>query len=248
MARGVARLDGRLCHVPPRRRHPRGAAGPHRRPALHHDLPARSGRGPEVLHGRDEAGRDRARLAPTLWAGTVGRRGPRATEASPDPGLGLHESRRPGREPGAGRGDREPRWPRPRGYVPRGHTAGASIWDGRDAFGKGRVLPADLVQTEGHPRRARRPLGAVRMKLRGPAGIVNSAAEGIVAVGAILAGIPMVDGIDVGGLENDDTVRIDGDRGTVELAGVRGRSVVSVVLRNRGRILLVRRSAAVGTF
>ena len=82
----------------------------------------------------------------------------------------------------------------------------------------------------------------------GPAGIVNSAAEGIVAVGAILAGIPMVDGIDVGGLENDDTVRIDGDRGTVELAGVRGRSVVSVVLRNRGRILLVRRSAAVGTF
>src|SRR5205814_1068614 len=32
----------------------------------------------------------------------------------------------------------------------------------------------------------------------GPAGIVNSAAEGIVAVGAILAGIPMVDHIDVG--------------------------------------------------
>src|SRR5439155_248597 len=86
------------------------------------------------LH-KDEGGRDRARLAPTLWAGTVGRRGPRATEASPDPGLGLHESRRPGREPGAGRGDREPRWPRPRGYVPRGHTAGASIRDGRDAFG-----------------------------------------------------------------------------------------------------------------
>ena len=82
----------------------------------------------------------------------------------------------------------------------------------------------------------------------GPAGIVNSAAEGIVAVGAILAGIPMVDGIDVGGLENGDTVRIDGDRGTVELPGVRGKSVVSVVLRNRGRILLVRRSAAVGTF
>src|SRR2546430_9836988 len=181
MARGGARLDGRLCHVPPRRRHPRGAAGPHHRPALHRDLSARSGRGPEVLHGRDEAGRDRARLAPTLWAGTVGRRGPRATEASPDPGLGLHESRRPGRDPGAGRGDREPRWPRPRGYVPRGHTAGASIWDGRGAFGKGRVLPADLVQTEGHPRRARCPLGAVRMKLRGR-GIARGRTEGTALV------------------------------------------------------------------
>ena len=82
----------------------------------------------------------------------------------------------------------------------------------------------------------------------GPAGIVNSAAEGIVAVGAILAGIPMVDHIDVGGLENGDTVRIDGDRWTVELPGVRARPVVSVVLRNGGRILLVRRSPSVGTF
>src|SRR5439155_5028033 len=142
-----------------------------------HDLPARSGRGPEVLHGRDEAGRDRARLAPTLGAGTVERRRPRATEASPDSGLGLHEPRRPGREPGAGRGDREPRWPRPRGYVPRGHAARASIRDGRHPFGKGRVLPAEPLQAEGHPRRARRPPGAVRMKLRGR-GIASGFAEG----------------------------------------------------------------------
>src|SRR5947208_1696936 len=90
------------------------------------------------------------------------------------------------------------------------------------------------------------PVAAIES--HGAAGGVNAAAEGIVAVGPMRAGIPMVDGIDVGGLENGDTVRIDGDRGTVELPGVRGRSVVSVVLRNRGRILLVRRSAAVGTF
>jgi predicted aconitase with swiveling domain len=82
----------------------------------------------------------------------------------------------------------------------------------------------------------------------GPAGLVNGTAEGIVAVGAILAGIPMVDRIDLGGLEDGDRLRVDGDRGIVELPAVRERHVVTAVLRNRGRILLVRRSQAVGTF
>src|SRR5207237_107596 len=177
MARRGAGIDGRLCDVPPRRPHPRGAAGPHRRLALPHDLTGRSGAGSEVLHRRDESGRDRPRLAPTIRARTLERRGPRATEASPDPGLGLHEPRRPRREPGAGRADREPRRPRPRGHVPRGHAARASIRDGRHPFGKGRVLPAEPLQAEGHPRRARRPLGAVRMKLRGR-GIASGFAEG----------------------------------------------------------------------
>src|SRR5437763_9480440 len=321
MARRGAGIDGRLCDVPPRRRHPRGAAGPHRRLALPHDLTGRSGAGSEVLHRRDESGRDRPRLAPTVRARTLERRGPRATEASPDSGLGLHEPRRPRREPGAGRGDREPRRPRPRGHVPRGHAARASIRDGRHPFGKGRVLPAEPLQAEGHPRRARRPPGAVRMKLRGrgiasgfaegtafvirvpfsfvggadpatgtvldaatgganerldgrifafphgkgstvgsyviyglakrgvgPAGIVNSAAEGIVAVGAILAGIPMVDRIDTAGLRTGDRIVLDGARGTVELPGVRAMPVVTAVLRNRGRILIVRRSEMVGSF
>jgi uncharacterized protein len=82
----------------------------------------------------------------------------------------------------------------------------------------------------------------------GPAAIINARAEGIVAVGAILGGLPMVDRIDIGGLETGDRVRIDGNRGTIELPGVHERRVVSVVLRNRGRILLVRRSESVGTF
>jgi len=82
----------------------------------------------------------------------------------------------------------------------------------------------------------------------GPAGIVNTSAEGIVAVGAILAGIPMVDQIDTGGLQTGDRLILDGDRGTVELPGVRATPVVSAVLRNRGRILIVRRSQKVGSF
>lgn len=82
----------------------------------------------------------------------------------------------------------------------------------------------------------------------GPAAIANSKAEAIGAVGAILAGIPMVDHVDVAGLRSGDRVAIDGDRGFIELPGVQARPVVSAILRNRGRILLVRRSDAVGSF
>jgi predicted aconitase with swiveling domain/8-oxo-dGTP pyrophosphatase MutT (NUDIX family) len=82
----------------------------------------------------------------------------------------------------------------------------------------------------------------------GPAGLVNAAAEGIVAVGAILGEIPMVDRVDTGGVRTGDRVILDGDRGTLELPDVKEVPVVSVVLRNRGRILIVRRSDSVGTF
>src|SRR5439155_1295264 len=201
MARRGAGIDGRLCDVPPRRRHPRGAAGPHRRLALPHDLTGRSGAGSEVLHRRDETGRDRPGLAPTNRARTLGRP---ATGTVLDAATGGANERLDGRI-----------FAFPHG---KGSTVGSYVIYGL----------------------AKRGVG--------PAGIVNFAAEGIVAVGAILAGIPMVDHIDVGRLENGDTVRIDGDRGTVEPPGVRARPVVSVVLRNGGRILLVRRSPSVGTF
>ena len=82
----------------------------------------------------------------------------------------------------------------------------------------------------------------------GPAAIVNARAEAIVAVGAVLAGIPMVDRVDVGGIRSADRIMVDGDRGAVHLPDVRARPVVSAILRNRGRILIVRRSEAVGSF
>ena len=82
----------------------------------------------------------------------------------------------------------------------------------------------------------------------GPAAIVNSAADGIVAVGATLAGIPLVDRVDTQGLRTGDRVVLDGDRGTLELPDVRGVPVVTAVLRNGGRILIVRRSEDVGSF
>ena len=45
-----------------------------------------------------------------------------------------------------------------------------------------------------------------------PAAIVNVESEAIVAVGAIIAGVPMVDQIDITVIHTGDRVRIDGER------------------------------------
>lgn len=82
----------------------------------------------------------------------------------------------------------------------------------------------------------------------GPAAIVNRRADAVVAVGATLAGIPMVDRVDVGGLLTGDRMVVDADRGSVELPDVKAKRVVTAILRNQGRILIVRRSEKVGTF
>src|SRR5438445_9597785 len=50
----------------------------------------------------------------------------------------------------------------------------------------------------------------------GPAAIVNRHADAVVAVGATLAGIPMVDGVDVGGRLTGDRMVVAADRGSVE--------------------------------
>lgn len=52
-----------------------------------------------------------------------------------------------------------------------------------------------------------------------PAGIVNAEADPVVAVGAIIAEIPMVDQVDVSHIENDDWVQLSGDEITIWRAG-----------------------------
>ena len=44
-----------------------------------------------------------------------------------------------------------------------------------------------------------------------PAGIINAESEAIVAVGAIIAGIPMADQVDIGQIHSGDVVSIDGE-------------------------------------
>ncbi len=52
----------------------------------------------------------------------------------------------------------------------------------------------------------------------GPVAIVNQETETIVATGAILAGVPCVDGIDISTINTGDKLIVDADNGTVEVA------------------------------
>lgn len=82
----------------------------------------------------------------------------------------------------------------------------------------------------------------------GPAAILNERADAIVAVGAILGGLPMVDRVDLGGILTGDRVVVDADAGRVNLPEVTARPVVTAFVRNRGRYLLLRRGQRVRTF
>jgi predicted aconitase with swiveling domain/8-oxo-dGTP pyrophosphatase MutT (NUDIX family) len=89
-----------------------------------------------------------------------------------------------------------------------------------------------------------------QLKLNGkaPAAIINRSAEPIVATGAIISGIPMVDEIDTSVIANGDDVVVDASSGTVELKGVKERHVVTCVLRHGTKVLLLRRSNEVGSY
>jgi len=52
---------------------------------------------------------------------------------------------------------------------------------------------------------------------KAPAAIVNKDAEAIVAVGAIISGIPMVQGIDIGKIPNGAQVEVDAKKGIVKV-------------------------------
>lgn len=52
-----------------------------------------------------------------------------------------------------------------------------------------------------------------------PAAVINEESEAIVAVGAVMAGIPLVDGVALSDLVDGSSVRVDGSSGTVEVLG-----------------------------
>jgi predicted aconitase with swiveling domain len=64
-------------------------------------------------------------------------------------------------------------------------------------------------------------LYALKMNGLAPAAIINEEAEPIVALGAIMAGIPMVDRpkVPLGRLKSGTTVTVDGDHGEVDYEG-----------------------------
>ncbi len=54
---------------------------------------------------------------------------------------------------------------------------------------------------------------------KAPAAVINSSAETIVATGAVISSIPMVDSVDVNLINDGDEFIVDADAGTVEIRG-----------------------------
>lgn len=81
-----------------------------------------------------------------------------------------------------------------------------------------------------------------------PKAIINRQSETIVAAGAIISDMPLVDNVEIDLLKEGDTVRLDGDAGEVELLGIEMTPVVTAFIKKEGKILAVKRSEEVGSF
>jgi len=123
-----------------------------------------------------------------------------------------------------------------------GLLSGSSGAEGQDITDKAFAFPWGKGSTVGSY-----TILQLRKEKRLPAAIINHRAETIVATGAVMADVPMVDRIDLSLLRNGDRVLVDGEKGTVDVLGVEGQSVVTSVLMNRGRVLVLKRSDKVST-
>ena len=76
---------------------------------------------------------------------------------------------------------------------------------------------------------------------KAPAAVINSSAETIVATGAVISSIPMVDSVDVELINDGDEVIVDADAGTVDIKGVELKESVSSVVLINGKIMMLKR-------
>ncbi|HUL39494.1 MAG TPA: DUF126 domain-containing protein [Methanomassiliicoccales archaeon] len=123
-----------------------------------------------------------------------------------------------------------------------GLLSGTSGAEGQDITGKVFAFPWGKGSTVGSY-----TILQLRKERRLPAAIINERAETIVATGAVMANVPMVDRIDLSLLRNGDLVAVDGGLGTVDIQGVKGHRVVTSLLTHKGRLLVLKRSDKVST-
>lgn len=88
----------------------------------------------------------------------------------------------------------------------------------------------------------------LKLNRKAPSAIINESAEPIIATGAIISDIPMVDGVDISLLRTGDSLFVNAEDGSVDLPDVVERHVVTNIVRNKGRILLLLRSSRVGSY
>jgi uncharacterized protein len=80
-----------------------------------------------------------------------------------------------------------------------------------------------------------------------PAAIINQNAETIVATGAVMSGLPMVDSVDIQLIQEGDDIEVDGEAGTVEIIDLEETQVVTCVLQHDKKFLILKRSDKVST-
>ncbi len=82
-----------------------------------------------------------------------------------------------------------------------------------------------------------------------PAAVVNESAETIVATGAVISSIPMVDKVpSIDAFVNGDIVEVDADAGTVAIEGVEMACAVSSAVVTGKGVLMLKRPAASRSF
>ena len=81
-----------------------------------------------------------------------------------------------------------------------------------------------------------------------PAALVNRSAETIVTTGAVIASVPMIDGIDVSVIRDGDDITVDGDAGSLEISNACMKEVVSSMVVSDGRVLILKRNPGSRSF
>ncbi len=114
---------------------------------------------------------------------------------------------------------------------------------GENVSGKIFVFPAGRGSTVGSY-----VMYDLALHKKAPAAVINESAETIVATGAVISSIPMVDRIDVSLLRTGDRVRVDADRGEIEILNVKTVETVSSAVVCDGKVLLLRRPDTARSF
>ena len=83
---------------------------------------------------------------------------------------------------------------------------------------------------------------------KAPFAVINSSAETIVATGAVISSIPMIDSVDVDLLHDGDKVIVDADRGTVDITNVKVIECSSSVLMIGDRFLMLHRPSTARSY
>lgn len=76
---------------------------------------------------------------------------------------------------------------------------------------------------------------------KAPAAVINSSAETIVATGAVISSIPMIDSVDVSLIHDGDEVTVDADAGTIDIEGVTVTECASSVVLIGKRFIMLHR-------